>query len=97
MYAFEEGAGSKKIRAGSNFHLEKKFGTARKKFDPTRKKIRSCSKKKIDPARKIFKAARIFFQPEPQDESWRHALFFSLIITMCVVNCYSITIYKAPL
>ena len=25
MYEFEEGAGSKKIRAGSNFRLEKKF------------------------------------------------------------------------
>ena len=88
MYEFKEGAGSKKILAGSNFCLEKKF-------DPAQKN--SILLKKIDPARKTFKAARIFFQPEPQDESWRHALFFSLIITMCVFNCYSITIYEALL
>ena len=40
MYEFEEGAGSKKIWAGSNFRLEKKFDPARKKFKPAQKKFK---------------------------------------------------------
>ena len=56
MYEFKEGAGSKKILAGSNFCLEKKFDLAQKN---------SILLKKNDPVQKKFQAARIFFQPEP--------------------------------
>ena len=40
MNEFEEGTGSKKIRAGSNFRLEKKFDPAQKKFKPAQKKFK---------------------------------------------------------
>ena len=40
MNEFEEGTGSKKIRAGSNFRLEKKFDPTRKKFKPAQKKFK---------------------------------------------------------